>query len=415
MELYQKNPQFQFAQQICEELHRQGYVAYLAGGCVRDMILGVEPRDFDVATDALPDQVETMFPRTVAIGKSFGVINVLNESGDAQVEVATFRTDGEYQDGRRPDQVSYSSPQEDAQRRDLTVNSLFYDLKTQQVIDFCGGQQDLQNRLLRTVGEPEKRFNEDHLRILRAIRFVSQLGFVIEEETWHAIVDQRKALSTVSGERIQDEIEKLISGQYVTKGLKALWQSQVLEQLIGFAVPWVDPDQIFSRRQSSGDDLWFRFFFWIYQSAELGAQRKLIIKDFDLWCDQWKFSRKLKQRTLTSLYWLLHNSFLKKTSLGELLELSYEPENRRAWDEFEVFYANSSEQEILRKLKARRKELGAEKPKPLVQAKDLISFVKGPELGRALSWCYWQQLEGSAEDLQELLKMWKEKHGKAIC
>lgn len=412
MEIYQQNPQFQFAQELCAELHRQGYIAYLAGGCVRDMILGIEPRDFDLATDAQPEQVEKMFPKTIAVGKSFGVINVLDPTGQIEVEIATFRQDGNYQDGRRPDQVSFSTPQEDAKRRDLTINALFYDLNNKQIIDFCGGQQDIQNRLIRTVGEPEKRFQEDHLRILRAVRFISQLDFTIEDETWHAIIDQRKSLSTVSGERVQDEIEKLLVGKAVNKGLKALWQSQVLEQLIGFQVPWVDPEKIFQRKQSSDEDLWFRFFFWIFQAAELGGQRKLLIKDFEQWCDQWKFSRRLKQKTLTSLYWLLHNSFLKKTSLGELLELSYEAENRRAWDEYEVFYATESEKKLFADLKRRRQELGAEKPKPAVQAKDLITFVKGPELGKALSWCYWQQLEGKADTLQVLLEMWKEKHGK---
>ena len=412
MELYQENPEFKFAVSLCETLNAHGFKAYLAGGCVRDMILSVTPRDFDVATDASPEQVEKIFPKTVAVGKSFGVINVLDESGKLEIEIASFRTDGEYIDGRRPQEIILSSPIDDAKRRDLTINALFYDLKTKKIIDYVDGQSDIKNKIIRTVGSPEKRFAEDHLRPLRAVRFVSQLGFQIESETLKAIKDLKASIHTVSGERIQDELTKLFQGEQVSAALTIFWQTALLEELLGFAVAWIPPDKIFSRKQESTEDHWFRFFLWIYQATEVLGAKKLLIKDFENFCDDWKFSRKLKQKTLTSMYWMLHNSFLKKTSLGELLELSYEEENFRAWEEYDVFYASEAEKELLKKLKLRKQELGSEKPAALVVAKDLINIVKGPELGKALSWCYWRQLEGAATSRDVLLDKWKASHGK---
>ncbi len=415
MELYQENPQFRFAEKICQDLARNGYKAYLAGGCVRDMILRVQPRDFDVATNALPEQVEKLFPKTVAVGKSFGVINVIGNNGE-EVEVATFRTDGGYQDGRRPESVTFSSEREDAQRRDLTINALFYDLQTKQILDFVGGEADIQNQLIRTVGDASKRFEEDHLRILRAVRFVSQTGFQIEDKTLQAIKDQRTSVLKISGERIQDEITKLLQGKQVNQSLKLLWITGVLEELLNFETAWLDATGIFSRKTNVAaeqlEDLWFRFFLWIYRGAELAGKKNLNIKDFEDLCEQWKFSRKLKQKTLTSFYWLLHNSFLKKTSVGELLELSFESENLRAWNEYEVFYANDVEKEILAHIKEKKQILGLKKPEPFVKANDLISMVSGPELGKALSWCYWRQLEGLGKSREELLNLWKVQYGK---
>jgi tRNA nucleotidyltransferase (CCA-adding enzyme) len=411
MELYQENPQFQFAKSLCEVLTERGFIAYLAGGCVRDLLLKVTPRDFDIATNATPDEVEKIFPRTVAVGKSFGVINVLSENGELEVEVASFRTDGDYVDGRRPQGIVFSSPQEDAKRRDLTVNALFYDLKAKKIIDYVDGQKDIAQKLIRTVGEPEKRFQEDHLRILRAVRFVSQLGFQIEPSTMLAISQLKSLIKTVSGERIQDELLKLFEGKDVSKALTLFWQSRLLQELMDIDIALIPPEKVFARRQvKSEEDLWFRFFLWIYQGSEALGFQKLIIKDFENLCDQWKFSRKLKQKTLTSMYWMLHNSFLKKTSLGELLELSFEEENMRAWEEYDLFYASAAEKELLARLKLRKKDLGMAKPEPLVFAKDLLSIVKGPELGKALSWCYWRQLEGKAETADELIKMWKISH-----
>src|SRR5213595_1577127 len=173
------------AGEIVKRLRAAGHVAYLAGGCVRDLLLGLEPKDYDVATDAPPERVRKLFNNTQAVGAAFGVILV--RLGGSQIEVATFRTDVSYEDGRHPTEVRFSSAEEDAQRRDFTINGLFLDPIDDRVIDFVGGQEDLKARILRAIGEPNHRFEEDHLRLLRAVRFASRFGLTIEPETAEAI------------------------------------------------------------------------------------------------------------------------------------------------------------------------------------------------------------------------------------
>lgn len=205
---------------ICDRLNSAGFDAVLAGGCVRDGLLGVSPKDFDVATDATPDQVESLFERTVAVGKSFGVIVIPNEFGS--IEVATYRQDGTYEDGRRPTGVVFADRREDALRRDFTVNALFYDLKTTMIIDHVDGLQDLARKVLRTVGSAALRFQEDKLRILRAVRFSGQLDFEIESETKQAVTQFANELSVVSRERIRDEIDRLLQAKNAVRGFREI-------------------------------------------------------------------------------------------------------------------------------------------------------------------------------------------------
>jgi tRNA nucleotidyltransferase (CCA-adding enzyme) len=197
--------------EIITTLEGNGFYAYLAGGCVRDYLLNREWQDIDVVTDAKPEDVERLFPKTLSIGKQFGIMVVV--SGNSQIEVATFRADGEYVDGRHPEFIQFSEPSEDAKRRDFTVNALFYDFKTKKIIDFVEGEADLKNRLIRAVGDPRKRFQEDHLRLLRALRFAVQLDFTIDPPTWDAIKEFAPKISEVSIERIRDELRKLLSVQ----------------------------------------------------------------------------------------------------------------------------------------------------------------------------------------------------------
>lgn len=196
------------ATDIAQVLTAAGHRALLAGGCVRDTLLGREPKDFDVATSATPHQVLRLFPNSNEVGAHFGVVIV--KHGGHHVEVATFRTDGSYSDGRRPDHVVFSTPQEDAQRRDFTINGLFQDPVTGEVIDYVNGQVDLQAKVLRAIGDPQQRFTEDALRLLRAIRFAATLGFTIEPATWQAMVAQAGALANISPERIRDELAKML-------------------------------------------------------------------------------------------------------------------------------------------------------------------------------------------------------------
>lgn len=197
------------AEDILKRLRRAGHTAYLCGGCVRDALLDKRPKDYDIATSATPDEVERLFPKTVPIGKAFGVILVLGDAG-GQYEVATFRADLGYADGRRPDAVRFSSAEEDAKRRDFTMNALFYDPFAGQVVDYVGGRADIAARILRTVGEPRERFREDHLRLLRAVRFAARTGFVIEEGTRMAVAELADLILTVSPERIAAELEGML-------------------------------------------------------------------------------------------------------------------------------------------------------------------------------------------------------------
>jgi poly(A) polymerase len=211
----------EFATDVVRRLRAAGHQALWAGGCVRDMLLGREPDDFDVATDARPEQVQTLFKRTVAVGVSFGVIQVLGPRPLA-VEVATFRSDGSYSDGRHPDTVVFSSPEEDARRRDFTVNGMFFDPIEEKYIDYVGGQDDLQAGVLRAIGDPVQRFSEDKLRLLRAVRFATRFQLKLDPATAAAIRAMAGEITVVSAERIAEELRKLLTDPRRAEGMGLL-------------------------------------------------------------------------------------------------------------------------------------------------------------------------------------------------
>ena len=243
------NPTIQkeFATDIVQRLRGAGHTALWAGGCVRDLLMGIEPLDYDVATSATPEQVRELFGyrRTLPVGVAFGVVIVLGKPSQAlQVEVATFRTDAAYSDGRHPDAVVFSTPQEDAQRRDFTINGMFYDPLAEAVIDYVGGQADLQRGCLRAIGCADDRIGEDKLRMLRAVRFSARFGFAIEAATRQAIARHAAEVNCVSGERIWTEISKTLQTsraawaveewcdlnllQHILPELNAVWPQQRL-------------------------------------------------------------------------------------------------------------------------------------------------------------------------------------------
>src|SRR5690242_8346056 len=198
------------ARDVIAKLRGAGHQAYLVGGCVRDLILGVKPKDFDVATDARPDRIMDLFPRSGRVGAHFGV--VLVRDAFSQVEVATFRSDHDYEDGRRPALVHFETdPRQDVLRRDFTVNGLLMDPEDGSILDYVGGRADLERRLIRAIGDPETRFREDHLRMLRAIRFAARLGFTIDPATFDAIRVNHRLILRVSGERIRDEVVRILT------------------------------------------------------------------------------------------------------------------------------------------------------------------------------------------------------------
>ncbi|MDD2710013.1 MAG: CCA tRNA nucleotidyltransferase [Verrucomicrobiae bacterium] len=215
---------------VVRALQARGHEALLAGGCVRDRLLRRRPQDYDVATSAHPGEVERIFPRTVAVGKAFGVIRVLVD--DEEIEVATFRSESGYVDGRRPGRVSFTDAREDALRRDFTVNGLFYDPLRRRILDYVGGRTDLRRQCLRAIGRPEERFGEDRLRLLRCVRFAAQLGFRIDPATWRAVCKEAPAIRRVSFERIRDELTKLLLAPHAAEGLRLLWRSGLLRHLL---------------------------------------------------------------------------------------------------------------------------------------------------------------------------------------
>ncbi len=218
------------ARRVIARLQEAGHEALYAGGCVRDMLRGVTPHDYDVATSARPEQVEALFKRTIAVGAQFGVISVLENGID--IQVATFRSDGAYVDGRHPESVHFSSAQEDALRRDFTINGLFYDPIRSELRDYVGGRADLEAKVLRAIGNPEERFAEDRLRMLRAIRFATVLGFEIERATWEAIQKHAQSIGEVSVERIREELLKTLHSPHRLRGWDLLDASGLLHQVL---------------------------------------------------------------------------------------------------------------------------------------------------------------------------------------
>jgi tRNA nucleotidyltransferase/poly(A) polymerase len=225
------NTRLNAATEIVQRLRSEGFPAFLVGGCVRDMLMGREPKDYDVATRATPNEVLAIFPDAITVGAQFGVVIVPHEAGD--VEVATFRNDGAYADGRHPIEVRFSeTPQEDVQRRDFTINGLLYDPVTEQVLDYVGGEADIKSRILRTIGDPIARFGEDRLRMLRAIRFAARFGFTMDPAVLEAIRELAPRIHSVSSERVRDEIVKILTEGAARKGFELLDQSGLLVEVL---------------------------------------------------------------------------------------------------------------------------------------------------------------------------------------
>lgn len=215
---------------VVKQLRAHGFQALYAGGCVRDRLLGVEPHDYDVATNARPEQVEALFPRTVPVGAQFGVILVLEQN--EEIQVASFRGDGAYHDGRHPESIHFTDAEGDARRRDFTVNGLFYDPVEEKILDFVGGQDDLEAAFLRAIGDPSERFAEDKLRLLRAVRFATTLGFSIDPATWNAVKQWAPEIHAVSAERIREELSKILLSPNRVRGFDLLDESGLLQEIL---------------------------------------------------------------------------------------------------------------------------------------------------------------------------------------
>ena len=287
-----------FAVDVLRKLRKAGFNAYWAGGCVRDHLLGKIPKDFDVATSATPEEIQRVFGRrrTLTIGAAFGVINVLGPEGAGQVEVTTFRLDADYRDGRHPDSITFSSPEEDASRRDFTINGMFYDPDDDNLIDFVGGRDDLQAGVIRAVGDPRERFAEDKLRMLRAVRFASAFDFVLETRTLWAISEMAAEIAVVSPERIAMEMRRMLVEPGRNKAVYLLIQTKLAAAILpelATATPIEPIREVLSRLREP--DFPLALAALLYRIVDPAGARQI--------CSRWRLSNKEMDRVC----WLVGN------------------------------------------------------------------------------------------------------------
>jgi len=362
---------------IIKRLHRSGFEALLAGGCVRDMFLGKAASDYDVATNARPKDIIKIFKRTLKVGAKFGVVIVLIEG--RQVEVATFRTETGYADGRHPSAVKFASAAEDASRRDFTINGMFYDPLKKKVIDYVNGQADLKKELIRTIGRPIERFGEDYLRMLRAVRFSTQLGFAIEPQTFSAICGSAKNISKISGERIAMELEAILVNPNRSAGVLLLAKSGLAEVIFpGFVGEKIKPAiKVLNRLRKKSDFPLALASLFACCSTEFAIEK----------CKVLKLSR---SQTKHIKFLLVNRGKLldEKMSLAQMKLIVSEPyfgdlyELQRA-----IQKAEHRSVAALVNLRKRIKALGAVelRPKPLLNGHDLIRLGADSWLKRCIS------------------------------
>jgi poly(A) polymerase len=425
------------ARAVIAKLRGAGHQAYLVGGSVRDLLLGAKPKDFDVATDARPERIMDLFPKSGQVGAHFGV--VLVRDAGAQVEVATFRSDHEYADGRRPASVHFESdPREDVLRRDFTINGLMMEAATGEVLDYVGGRADLERRVVRAIGDPDARFGEDHLRLLRAVRFAARLGFEIESATFEAMARHHALILKVAAERVREELTRILTEGGARRGFELLDASGMLADLLpevaamkGIAQPpefhpegdvWTHTLLLLEKLGRATPALaWgallhdvgkpatfrvaerIRFNGHVEEGVKLahGILTRLRFSRDDmeqveaLIANHMRFkdAHRMKQSTL--------KRFLRMPDFGEHLELHHLDclAGNRNLENYEL---------VQRKLE----ELPAEqlKPPPLVTGTDLIAegYEPGPRFAEMLAAVEDAQLEGRAGSREEAMKMVRE-------
>ena len=390
---------------IIKKLHKSGYEALLAGGCVRDMLLRRRAVDYDVATNAHPKEVIKLFRRTLKVGAKFGVVIVLMDK--MQVEVATFRTEAGYVDGRRPSTVQFTSAAEDASRRDFTINGMFYNPLKREVIDYVEGQKDLKRKIIRTIGIADERFSEDYLRMLRAVRFSTQIGFKIEPSTWKAICNNAKKINKISGERIAIEL-----GYILTNPNRAAGMSMLVETGLAKA--------IFPNLSAAQSDYGIRILSQLRNKIDFAFALACLFSDCETEfaldeCEILKLSRNDSKH----IQFLLENRgklLNDKMSLADLKKILAQQHFQNLFEMQKAIQkatiGGRKSISALIKLKQRIKLLGdiELQPKPLLNGYDLIRLgaVSGPSLGRLADEFYVAQLEGqikSREQATEWVKL----------
>lgn len=384
------HPQGGWAWSVAARLRDAGFEVLLAGGCVRDLVLGRVPHDLDLVTSARPEQIEELFEKTVGVGKAFGVIRVLGDGQD--LEVATYREDGAYVDGRRPTSVRFASAAEDAARRDFTVNALFLDPWSGEVHDHVGGLEDLGKRVLRTVGVPEERFREDKLRLLRTVRFAAELDFVIAPETWNAVRRQHDEVRTVSPERVREETGKMLRGANPALALRLLDESGLREVLfpeMGARAP-LSGTPLW--REAVGEAEWVPWGLWM---AETAAS-----VDATNFARRWRFSRADEQGLAGFLRTLQESAAWSALRPGERLRRLALPGVRWALRVLELRGPETAKwSEDLREFA----RMGGLLPEPLLRGADLQGRFQGARLGEVLQQTYLSQLEGCFGNREQAL------------
>lgn len=397
----------QAAIKIIRRLHSKGFQALLAGGCVRDMLLRRPATDYDIATNAVPEDVIRLFRHTLKVGAKFGVVIVLLEV--KQVEVATFRTETGYADGRHPAKVKFATAAEDASRRDFTINGMFYDPLTKKVIDYVNGRDDLKKRLIRTIGKPRERFSEDYLRMLRAVRFSTQLGFKIEPKTFSAIRRHAKNITKISGERIAMELEATLIRPNRSIGAFLLNKSKLAE----IVFPGLDSKKmnlaikVLNQLPKKVDFPLALACLFVGCATEFALEKCRVLK--------------LSRNQTKHIKFLLTNrgKLLKdKMSLAELKLTLAQP---YFGDLYEMQRAIQKAQRKtiapLTRLRRRIKALGdiELRPKPLLDGHELMRLgaVPGPGLGQLAQEMYIAQLEGNLQttvQARHWVVKWLQKH-----
>lgn len=386
---------------IVKRLQEAGFEALIAGGAVRDALLGRVALDLDIATSAEPDQVEDLFPNTVAVGKAFGVVRVIDQGHS--IEVATYRLDQIYKDGRRPESVTFTSREEDAKRRDFTVNALFYDIITDTLYDDVNGLEDLNQRQLRAVGDPMKRFCEDELRRLRLFRFVSQLGFKIESQTWQAVTKNPEGLQRISRERITEETFKMWKGSFLPQAFNQ-WLESGLASFVD--VFWKDKkasefsDTFWKWRRQSVEEVWAHYFLFFWWTGF----------DWKESLPKYRLPKALQQVLLKAYNCFLRAPDLLEMSWGEQRLLTAEPLNE--WVITAALDLKADLQLIARWQELREKlQKAGPLPAALIKGADLLSTFQGPKLGQVLDILYLEQLNQDWTRSEQALE-WLRKQSK---
>ncbi len=426
------------AERIVRRLREAGHEACFAGGCVRDMLRGETPADIDIATSARPEEIQRLFENTIAVGAQFGVVIVHTDAAD--YEVATFRTESAYSDGRHPDHVAFATAREDVLRRDFTINGMLYDPVADEILDWVGGEADLKGRTVRTIGDPDRRFDEDKLRLLRAVRFAARLEYAIEEETYAAMVRHAPELVAVSAERVRDELVRIFTGHHAGRALRLLHDTGLLkpvlpeiEAMVGVEQPpQFHPEgdvfehtcQMFDHAENPSSELAMGIL--LHDVGKPGTQRfeeRIRFDEHDRAgeelaghiCRRLRFSSGQIRHIVSLVGNHMRFSMAKRMKLSKLKALLALP---RFEEHLELHrldcVASHGKLDIYNFVLDKMEEFGEEEisPAPLVTGHDLrdLGYPEGPQIGRILAAVREEQLEGRVETREAALE-WVRRRG----